>query len=83
MIVLSVALLALAQQATPPQATGVPASTIARISVTPAVRDVPAGDTVRFSAQAVDADGKPVPNVRILWNAQGGQGEIDSVGTLV
>ncbi|MBC7791370.1 MAG: Ig-like domain-containing protein [Anaerolineae bacterium] len=83
MIVLSVALLALAQQATSPQATGVPASTIARISVTPAVRDVPAGDTVRFSAQAVDADGKPVPNVRILWNAQGGQGEIDSVGTLV
>ena len=83
MLVLPIVLVALVQQTTAPQATGLPASSIARITVTPAVRDIPAGDTVRFKAQAVDSDGKSVPNVRILWSAQGGQGEIDSVGTLV
>ena len=57
---------------------------VARLVVTPALREVPAGDTVRFSAQALDADGKPVPGVRIRFNGVGGEGgEIDSTGVLV
>jgi hypothetical protein len=57
---------------------------VARIVVTPTTREVPAGDTVRFSAQALDANGQPVANARIRFQSIGGEGgEIDSTGVLV
>ena len=59
-------------------------STIAKIVITPNTREVQAGDTVRFSAQAMDASGKVVPSARIRFNGIGGEGgEIDSLGVLV
>ena len=51
---------------------------VARLLITPNIREVAAGDTVRFSAQAVDASGNPVAGVRIRLNGVGGEGgEID------
>ena len=59
-------------------------SSIAKIVISPNTREVQAGDTVRFSAQALDTSGKPVPGARIRFNAIGGEGgEIDSLGVLV
>ena len=64
-------------------AQGTPSST-SRIVITPSVREVAAGDTVRFSAQVVGADGKVMPNIRIRFSSVGGEGgEIDSSGTLI
>ena len=57
---------------------------VARLLITPNIREVAAGDTVRFSAQAVDASGNPVAGVRIRFNGVGGEGgEIDSAGVLI
>ncbi|MGQ0648581.1 MAG: Ig-like domain-containing protein [Gemmatimonadaceae bacterium] len=59
-------------------------STAARIVITPTVREVAAGDTVRFSAQVLDAAGNQVPNARVRFAAVGGEGgEIDSTGVLI
>ena len=78
------ALLLLALQ-TPQPPQKVPASPVARIVITPATREVAAGDTVRFSAEARDASGARVENAIIRFVAQGGEGEgsIDSTGTLI
>lgn len=55
-----------------------------KLAITPNVREVPAGDTVRFKAQLLDASGQVVPNVRIRFGSVGGEGgEIDSAGVLV
>src|SRR5688572_10326162 len=72
-----------AQQPTPPQ--NIPESPIARIVVSPAIQEVTAGDTVRFSAEARDAGGRKIDNAIIRFVANGGQGEgsIDSAGTLI
>ena len=60
------------------------ASTVARIAITPNVREVTAGDTVRFTAQPLDAAGRPVANARVRFSSVGGEGgEIDSSGTLI
>lgn len=55
---------------------------VSRVVVTPAKPVVTAGDTMRLSAQAVDAQGKVIPGVRIRFQAQGGrfEGEVDSLG---
>ncbi|MEO7962917.1 MAG: Ig-like domain-containing protein [Gemmatimonadaceae bacterium] len=59
-------------------------STIARLVITPSQREVQAGDTVRFSAQALDASGAVVRNARIRFNAIGGEGgNIDTAGVLI
>ena len=59
-------------------------ATITKIVITPNTREVQVGDTVRFSAQAMDASGKVVPSARIRFNGIGGEGgEIDSLGVLV
>ena len=72
-----------AQPAPPPQ--NVPESPIARIVVTPTTSEVTAGDTVRFTAEALDASGRRIENAIIRFVANGGQGEgsIDSTGTLI
>lgn len=66
----------LSAQATP--------STVARIVISPAIRQVSAGDTVRFTAHALDASGNPVAGVRVRFNMLRGEGgDIDSSGVLI
>jgi hypothetical protein len=63
----------------------IPESPIARVVITPSTREVTAGDTVRFTAEARDASGRKIDNAIIRFVARGGQGEgeVDSVGTLI
>ena len=49
------------------------ASPVARIAVTPANPVVNAGDTLRLTAQALDANGQPVPGAVVRFRAQGGR----------
>ncbi len=66
----------LSAQATP--------NAIARIAISPAIRQVSAGDTVRFTAQALDASGNPVAGVRVRFNMLRGEGgDMDSTGVLI
>ena len=65
-------------------AAAVAQSSVARLVITPATREVIAGDTVKFSAQALDAAGRPVPNAKVsfhLGDVEGG--EMDSTGVLI
>ncbi|MGQ0649788.1 MAG: hypothetical protein ACT4P7_19720, partial [Gemmatimonadaceae bacterium] len=57
-------------------------SPVSRIVVTPPKPEMVAGDTLRLRAEAVDAAGKPVANVRVRFAASGGgfEGEVDSLG---
>lgn len=71
-------LLALIQAPQQPQA----ASPIAKVEVSPATGTLEVGQTLQFSARALDAAGKPVADARIRWFDGGGQGEIDSTGLL-
>jgi len=66
----------------PQQAASLPASPVARIVVTPANPVISAGDTLRLTAQALDADGKPVPNAVVRFRAAGGgfEAAVDSLG---
>src|SRR6185503_17340954 len=66
-------------------ASTLPPSPIARIEVTPRVRTVTAGDSVRLEARALDASGRPVSGARVFFSQRAGfaQGVIDSSGTLV
>jgi len=80
---LAAALLALQQQQAP--SAPLPASPIARIEITPRVRSIVAGDSVRLQARALDAVGRPVPGAQIVFTPRGGQmeGKIDSTGFVV
>jgi len=73
--------LALQQQ---PQAPPTPsaASPIAHVTITPETRTMTAGDTLRFSAQAVDSSGSPVASALIRFVGSGGrfEGRVDSAG---
>ena len=55
---------------------------VARLHITPAVRSVAVGDSLRLSVQALDARGNVVPDVAIRFNAMGGrfQASVDSLG---
>ena len=66
-----------------PPAAPLPPSPVARIAISPDVRQVQAGDTIRFTARALDATGQPVPGARILFRGGGEGGEIDSTGKLI
>ncbi|MGH7696477.1 MAG: Ig-like domain-containing protein, partial [Gemmatimonadaceae bacterium] len=74
--------LLLSVQQTQPTQPALPASPVARLVVTPANPVINAGDTLRLSAQALDADGKPVPNAVVRFRAAGGgfEAEVDSLG---
>ena len=76
---LSFAFLLLAQQGAQPQ---LPASNVSRIVITPAIRTVRAGDTVQFTAQAYDASGAALPNVKIRFGGQG-SGAVDTTGKVI
>lgn len=58
------------------------APAIARLHITPAVRSVAVGDSLRLTVQALDARGNVVPDVAIRFNALGGrfQASVDSAG---
>src|SRR5829696_6609307 len=60
-----------------------PPSPIAKLVVTPAKPVMTARDTLQLSAQALDASGRPVPNVRYRYIGSGGarfEGRVDSTG---
>src|SRR5688500_13130390 len=84
MNVLSVIVLAALQaQAPTPTQDSLPASPIARLVVTPARPTMIARDTLQLTAQALDASGRPVPNVRYRYIGAGGarfEGRVDSTG---
>ena len=56
--------------------------TIERLRITPAVRTVAVGDSLRLTVQPVDARGNAVTGAIVRFNAQGGrfQGAVDSLG---
>src|SRR5687768_11302572 len=85
MTLIPLALLALVQQQPPAPPAQLAPSPVARIVVTPATRTIQAGDSLRLTAQALDASGAPVPNVRISFQPTAGTGEgnIDSAGMVV
>jgi hypothetical protein len=74
MLVLAAALQQPAQQPPP--------SPIAQIRVTPAAPVIAAHDSLRLTAEALDAQGRPVPGARILFRPAGGwfEGTVDSTG---
>ena len=74
------ALLAVLQQQ--PQTPVAPPSPIARVTITPLVRSLTAGDTLRLSAQALDSAGQPVPNAMVRFVGSGGrfEGRVDTTG---
>ena len=53
----------------------IPESPIVRVVITPSTREVTAGDTVRFTAEARDASGRKIDNAIIRFVARGGEGE--------
>ncbi len=75
---LPVLLLALLQAPQQPQAP----SPIAKVDVSPATAELQVGQTMQFTARALDAAGQPVPDVQLQWFDGGGQGDIDSTGVL-
>src|SRR5881394_838869 len=66
-----VAVVALPVFATPPAAQS-PSQTVARLRITPAVRTIAVGDSLRLVVQALDAQGNVVPGAIIHYNARGG-----------
>ena len=67
------------------QAPSLPPSPVARLVVAPANPVMHAGDTLRLRAQALDAEGRPVPNAVIRFRGAGGvfEAEVDSLGLVV
>ena len=83
MSVLSVILLGALQVPTQQPASQLPASPIAKLVVTPAKPVMIAQDTLRLTAQALDASGKPVDNVRFRYIQSSGarfEGRVDTTG---
>src|SRR5688572_4590761 len=85
MNLLPLALLAVAHQQPPAPAQTLPPSPVARIVISPATRTIQAGDSVRFTAQALDATGARIETARVTFQPTAGDGEgsIDSTGMLV
>ena len=85
MSVFSVLLLAALQTQSPAQqqAASLPPSPIAKLVVSPAKPTMTARDTLQLSAQALDASGRPVPDVRYRYIGSGGarfEGRVDTTG---
>ncbi len=71
------------EASTPPSATP---SRIARIVVTPVQKVVTAGDSLRFTAEARDAQNAIIPGVQFRWSRESGarfEGRVDDSGLLV
>jgi hypothetical protein len=82
MLLASLALLAALQQPTAQQPPAAAPSPVKRLAISPANPVLTAGDTVRLVAQALDADGRPVPDATIRYRMAGGrfEGSVDSTG---
>lgn len=50
-----------------------------RIEITPAQAEVQVGQSLRMTARVLDANGNPIPNVKVAWFG-GGDGTVDSTG---
>lgn len=76
------ALLLFALLLLPPATRAQAQAPVARLRITPALRTVAAGDSLRLAVEALDAQGNVVPGVRIAFSAQGGwfQGTVDATG---
>ncbi len=74
----------LVQQPATPPVPALPASPIARLVITPEKPTMIARDSLRISAVALDAAGRPVPNATINYFGAGGRFEakVDSTGML-
>ncbi|MEO8634944.1 MAG: Ig-like domain-containing protein [Gemmatimonadales bacterium] len=74
------ALLAVFQQQ--PQTPAAPPSPIVRVAISPLVRSLTAGDTLRLTAQPLDANGQLVPNATVRFVGSGGrfEGRVDTTG---
>ena len=74
-------LLALQQPSAPAPPPAAP-SPISSVRITPEVRTLTAGDTLRLSAEPLDAGGNPVPNATVRFVGSGGrfEGRVDSTG---
>ncbi len=81
MFLTTLALAAVLQQPTPQQQEA-PPSPVARVEVSPANPTVQAQDTLRLTARALDAEGRPVPNASLRFVAAGGrfEGSVDADG---
>jgi len=76
----TLSLVGLSPLAAQQQSSTTPAS-VARVEVTPARPQVAAGDSLKLSARALDAAGKPVPDVTIVFKPEGlAAAEVDSTG---
>ncbi|MBC7790260.1 MAG: Ig-like domain-containing protein [Anaerolineae bacterium] len=65
-----------------PTGQGLPASPVARLSITPSNRVLAVGDTMRIKAQAIDSAGKVLENIQVRIFQAGArfEGEVDSTG---
>jgi len=70
------------QPPAPQPPAGPPPSPVVRIEIAPAKRIVHAQDTLRLTARALDATGRPVDGARVRFLPAGGrfEGEVDSTG---
>src|SRR5688572_5253137 len=59
-----------------------PTPTVDRVRITPAVRTIAVGDSLRLTVQALDSRGAIIPGAIVRFAAQGGrfQGAVDSLG---
>lgn len=75
-------LFALLQQPAQAQQPAIPDSPVAKLTVTPARAEVMVGDTLRLTAEATDANGRELRDVRIRFVPAGGyfEGKVDSTG---
>lgn len=55
---------------------------VARLRISPVVRSLAAGDSLRLTAEALDAQGNVIPGVRVAFSQQGGwfQGQVAPTG---
>ncbi len=81
MPLVTLALFAALQQPAPPPAPAAP-SPIATVLISPATRTLIVGDTLRFTAQALDSAGQQVAGAAIRFVGSGGrfEGRVDSTG---
>jgi hypothetical protein len=84
-LALLLAVAALQQPQPMQQAPALPPSPVADVVLTPARGVLTPGDTLRFRAEARDAAGRPLANVRLLFRAAGGrfEGSVDTTGTVI
>ena len=85
MIFSTLAVLAVLQQGTTQQPAPTAPSPIARIEVLPGTSlQMPAGDTLRITARALDVNGQPVPDATVRYFGAGGrfEGKVDSTGLI-